>query len=310
LGGDDGSAGIIRRPDHAIVLPDQPTPGRFCCSAPWRYAHRKGVTAPRVTILVPHFQTLELIRLCLRSLRRYTEEPTRVRVLDSCSQDASIEYLRSLSWCDLVESTRPNEVWTSHYEMLNRAIAEVETPFFVVMHSDTFVRRHGWLRFLLHAMGERYAAVGPRHQRIVVAPTLVRTISRVSDLYARPWKPGVPFVRSLCALYRTSAYRAAGCELRTTRGEDITYLANERLVAHGCRIRAFSRHVLGAYLFHASGGTVIWNRIPNLTDKKRRVAAGAGYVDSAKEQRYVRSIERFLALPETQATLNDATLDA
>ena len=57
-----------------------------------------------VTILIPHFQTLELIRLCLRSIRMMTGGEYRVVVLDNGSQDASLDYLRSVPWIELVET--------------------------------------------------------------------------------------------------------------------------------------------------------------------------------------------------------------
>ena len=54
-----------------------------------------------VTLLIPHFQTLDAIRLCLRSIRRYTEPAPRVLVLDNGSRNASREYLGSLAWIEL-----------------------------------------------------------------------------------------------------------------------------------------------------------------------------------------------------------------
>lgn len=45
---------------------------------------------PEVTIIIPNYRTVDLTKLCLRSLRRHTNlERVRVIVVDNDSQDAS-----------------------------------------------------------------------------------------------------------------------------------------------------------------------------------------------------------------------------
>ena len=57
-----------------------------------------------ITVLLPNYKTPELTRLCLRSLRKYTDF-TKLQVLavDNASGDESVEYLRSLPWIRLIE---------------------------------------------------------------------------------------------------------------------------------------------------------------------------------------------------------------
>ena len=122
----------------------------------------------QVTVLIPHFQTLEAIRLCLRSIRYYTPQCLKVRVLDNGSKDDSIDYLRSVKWIELVPTGIPNDTWTAHFQALNRAVADVQTPFFLIMHPDTFVCNHRWLDFLMDRLNARgYAAVGSRSQCVI-----------------------------------------------------------------------------------------------------------------------------------------------
>ena len=106
----------------------------------------------RVTILIPNYKTPEITKLCLRLIRKHTN-PNRIRVLviDNDSRDASTDYLRSLSWIDLIER-RPAADDTpslSHSRALDLALAQVKTPFVLSFHTDTFVRDDGWLDFLL-----------------------------------------------------------------------------------------------------------------------------------------------------------------
>jgi hypothetical protein len=249
------------------------------------------VTTPAVTILIPHFQTLEPVRLCLRSLRKYTPGPCIVRVLDNGSQDASIEYLRSVAWIELVETGLDNETWSSHYEALNEALKTVETPRFVVMHSDTYVRRPDWLPFLLRFLEDGFVAVGSRNQ-IVPCPGVATVLSFFSSWRRREWKPEVPSLRSLCVLYDTEPFREAGCRFFCREREDVTHAPNERLVERGHRICALPAWRLSPYLFHTSATT--------------RIATGDYTKDPGKHR---GEYESFIRRPEVRAILGDASLD-
>ena len=63
-----------------------------------------------VTLLIPHFQTPDAIRLCLRSIRRYTTPAPRVLVLDNGSRDPSREYLGSLGWIECIDTGVANDL--------------------------------------------------------------------------------------------------------------------------------------------------------------------------------------------------------
>ena len=53
---------------------------------------------PRIAVCIPHWQVLELITVCLRSIRRHSSRyDLDVYVVDNGSQDASLDYLRYLA---------------------------------------------------------------------------------------------------------------------------------------------------------------------------------------------------------------------
>ncbi|MFH0879573.1 MAG: glycosyltransferase family 2 protein [Lentisphaerota bacterium] len=265
-----------------------------------------------VTILVPHYQTLDSIRICLRSLRKYTRQPYRVRVLDNGSADESIGYLRSLKWIDLVHACDSNHIWKSHYTALNKAVADVDTPCFLIMHSDTYVHDPRWLDYLLDPLRRGYAGVGPRHQRIPVRTPGWTVLAGLQSLRARKWKPGVPIVRSFCALYEVEPFRKLGCQFVTRDGEDITCEANEKLVQHGCRLMGLPAFRLSKFLFHASAVTLIAQGTPP-ADRHQIAEAcrqGGSYLDHHTYRRSSKMLSRFMALPSTQEILSDETLDA
>ncbi len=247
-----------------------------------------------VTVLIPHFQTLDAIRLCLRALRRYTPPGVRVRVLDNGSRDASRDYLASLRWIELVDTGLSNETWQSHFECLNDEVERIATPWFVVMHSDLHVHHAGWLPFLRAKLASGpHAAVGPRHQSIPMR-----------GLWVLPWRLGAffertlsgrsPRLRSICTLFSTDAFRAAGCRFTTSaRHQDITFAPARRLIAAGHRVLTLPACTLSRYMFHTSATT----RIANRTYRKnpaRHVALRAAYCRR----------------PDVRAILADDALDA
>jgi glycosyltransferase involved in cell wall biosynthesis len=265
-----------------------------------------------VTILIPHFQTLNSIRLCLRSLRKFTRQSVVVRVLDNGSCDESIEYLRSVKWIELVATGRPNDIWTAHYEAINAALPAVATPYFLLMHSDTYVHHPRWLEFLLGQAGRGFAAVGPRHQRVTVRTPGGWPKAFIQHLRVRELAPGVPALRSYCALYATAAYRQAGGPFSTRNPLDITCEVNERLVRAGHRIRGLSAFALSPYLFHASVGTLMEQGGAPVSREEAQNAfeKGASYMGTGTYLRSRRFLQAYLARKSTRAILADDSLDA
>ncbi|RYD46920.1 MAG: glycosyltransferase, partial [Verrucomicrobiaceae bacterium] len=118
---------------------------------------------PSVTILIPNYKTLDITKLCLRLLRKHTDmQRVSVLVIDNDSQDASTEYLRSLSWIRLIErdTSQDKTPPMSHANALDRALAEVTTPYVLSFHTDTLVRNSGWLDFLMEEMNRRPSIAG------------------------------------------------------------------------------------------------------------------------------------------------------
>ncbi len=266
-----------------------------------------------VTIVIPHYQTPDSIRLCLRSIRRHTAPPYRVLVIDNGSTDGSLDYLRSVRWIECVSSGVANDITATHAIALNIGADRVETPYFLVMHSDTYVHRPGWLSFLVSRLeAGQYAAVGSRHQTIRAydSALLARLTDRAAgliDLVARrEVSEGVPWMRSCLALYRTDRFRDSGwrfiTESRRNRGgrEDATHPVNEALVARGYRVLALPDRVLGYYVFHKGDTTRITNALYPTGDTQLPVRIA----------RHRQHVGGFHDRPDVQAILRDPSLDS
>lgn len=251
---------------------------------------------PLVTVLIPNYRTPELTRLCLRLLRKHTP-PGRIAVIavDNDSGDESLDYLRSLGWITLVERPKvPGEVpWLQHALALDLALAKVETPYVLSIHTDTFVRRPDWLDPLLAPMADpNVAGVGSwklefggrswwrralksveRRIQLAVLPLLGKGAGKVEghgDNYF--------YLRSHCALYRTEAIRRLGlsfAEGGMVAGKGM----HRRLEEAGHRMVFLPSDMLGDYVLHVNNATMVLNRefggTARFRDRGRRRIEGA-----------------------------------
>ena len=102
-----------------------------------------------VTIVIPHYQTPDIIRLCLRSIRKFTPQPYKVIVVDNDSKDESLEYLKSVKWLHLIQRKEvAKRVW-AHGSALDIGLTDTQTEFFLALHSDVMIKDSSWLSKLL-----------------------------------------------------------------------------------------------------------------------------------------------------------------
>lgn len=120
---------------------------------------------PVVTMVIPHWQVKEFATLCLRSIRKYTRNvPYEVIVVDNGSKDESLDYLRSLPWIRLVErgEATPTDWVLAMATALDYGIHEGRGKYLLILHTDVFFKKEGWLRRLIDAMESdpKHAAAG------------------------------------------------------------------------------------------------------------------------------------------------------
>lgn len=168
--------------------------------------------SPEVSIIVPHFQTAQLVKLCLRSIRKFTQGIRyEVIVIDNASKDgASLEYLRSLDWIRLIErpSANPNGS-VAHAEAVEIGLQESHAPFAMTIHTDTIPIRNDWLSYHLDPMRQnpRIAAIGT--DKLVLRSKFQETMRFLEDIvmWWKRFRPirlnnRLPYIRSHCAIYR------------------------------------------------------------------------------------------------------------
>ena len=256
---------------------------------------------PTVSIIIPHYQTESLARLCLRSLRRYTTKtPYEVIVVDNGSSDGkSLEYLRSVKWIKLIERTEgiakiPGE---AHKEALDAGIAASSGEFLLSFHTDTIAITDGWLAWLVGKIqaGDRIGAVGTyklEHKKL-----LKRLEHWFKDVMRRGDIPRLekPCIRSHCALYRRSVMEELGLKFineTTVTGQGVHWAIEDA----GYKSQMLSVSEMLRYVIHLNHGTMVM--LPELGARKSTIRKGHGRID------------KFLNRKEVGEILQDDSLDS
>ncbi len=259
---------------------------------------------PFVSIVIPHYQTPELARLCLRAIRFFTRDvPYEVIVVDNGSNDdRSLEYLRRVEWIRLIE--RGPEAGTgprAHKQAVDVGFRAARAPFVLAAHTDTVPVREDWLSWLVEQIlsGPLVAAVGTYKLELpsVWERWLKRAERAVRQALRLEPRAGVPrpYIRSHCALYRRDVLERL--QLRyddndaNTAGQNV-HLELER---HGYVAKLLPVEEMLRRVVHLNHATLVLR--PELGANRRTV------------QRGQRRIRKFLSRPEIRALLADKSLD-
>ncbi|MBN2584045.1 MAG: glycosyltransferase family 2 protein [Planctomycetes bacterium] len=267
-----------------------------------------------VSIVLPHFETPLLARLCLRAIRKRTDVPFEVIVVDNASTDGeSLDYLRRVSWIRLIErpaDTVPPEAALAHATALNIGLAEARGEFLLAMHTDTLPLRDDWLAALRQPMlddpklaalgadkidgpGPVMAAMKPLGNGKAYRRLLCRMLGREvpERLRERP-----PHARSFCALYRRKALVDGKLDFLARRyktaGEDIYH----GLAELGYHVRLLPPREMRQLVEHVVHATA-------LLSEQRTINTGR------VRRRTERRIRRLLAEPWVAELLEDESLD-
>ena len=233
----------------------------------------------KVSIIIPNFRTMLMTELCLNNLRHYTDlQKAEVIVVDNDSRDESTEYLRGLDWIRLIERTTEGENGpTMHSRALDLAFSGVETPYVLVMHTDTIVLRPDWLEFLLGRIEaeEGIAAVGS--WKLEEVSPIKRFFKRI-EAFFRLFRHRKPldrkhYFRSHCALYRSDLLRE--CTSTFSSGDSAGIDIFNELQGKGYKLPFIESEELCRYMLHLNHATAILNPTGNArktNDPRRRQA--------------------------------------
>ena len=258
------------------------------------------MTEPVVSIIIPHYQTQSLARLCLRSIRRYTTRtPYEVIVVDNGSSDGgSLEYLRSVKWIKLIERTEgisdiPGE---AHKEALDAGIAAAAGEFLLSFHTDTIPIADGWLAWMVGKMeaDKRIGAAGT--YKLERKKLLKRMEHWFKAMMRRGEIPRLerPCIRSHCAMYRRGVMEELDLKFineTTVTGQGMHWAIEDG----GYQSLLLNVGEMLRYVIHLNHGTMVL--LPELGARKSTIRKGHG------------RMRRFLDRPEVREILHDDSLD-
>jgi GT2 family glycosyltransferase len=262
---------------------------------------------PLVSIIVPHYQTPELAKLCLRSIRRFTVGlDYEVIVIDNASQGtASLSYLRSVDWIRLIERTGDIAKGSvAHREAVSLGFEAATAPFVLTVHTDTIPIRNDWLQYHLDPVlkDEHLAAVGT--DKLVLRSPFQDWFRKVEDtvMWWKRFRPvrlrnQLPYIRSHCALYRRSVMDQHGIGYNDhpdlTAGQGL----HEDLMRAGYECRLLDPADVSQRVVHLNHATELL--LPELQSESRFLHLWRGK----------SRIRRFFERPDIQAILHDESLD-
>ncbi|MEM9243983.1 MAG: glycosyltransferase [Pseudomonadota bacterium] len=269
------------------------------------------MTQKKISILVPNYKTLELSKLCLRLLRKYSDhDQVDVIVIDNDSQDASTDYLRGLKWIKYLERKNvPGDPGAkSHALALDLALSSVQTPYVLSIHTDTLIKKAGWLEFLLKKIESNPNIAGVGSWKLEFKPWFKRYAKHIENFIKHNWYRLINktdhnlvgygknhyYLRSHCALYRMAYIRQYGLSFLGDN-EVAGKTMHRKLLEKGHEMIFLPSETLGQYVEHINHATLVLN--PQLGSRKKTIAQGQ------------KRIHKILADLNAEAILNDDALD-
>lgn len=259
----------------------------------------------KVTICVVNYKTEQVIRLCLRCIRKFTKYPYEVIVVDNGSGDNSIKYLRTLRWITLIE--RPGLEITgsmAHGTALDAGLKNTETEYFLAMHSDTIIHNYGWLDYMVQQINQSEKTACAGSGKIDLKPKWQVWLKKATDFrawmkkYSSP-KPQLPdlYIRTICAIYKTDLLRkenlrfAMNVEQGVTCGKQLYF----ELLNRGYETNIISEYIIAEYIYHLAHATMVFNN--------------EFFVTNNAERKCKARLEKIINSEEIKAIMADKSLD-
>jgi len=242
----------------------------------------------KVTICVVNYKTLDLTRLCLKSIRKFTHYPYELMVIDNGSADESLEYLKSLSSIRLIErtdKTNDSSGGYAHAAALDLGLKNCTTEFFMSLHSDTIVHKNNWLKQLMKYFKENPEIVCVGAGKCELTPQWKKYVKKLTDfktlkrkMLRTPDPLGIYryYNRTVCSIYRTQVLKNENLSFLMDRDKGLTVGKKLyfELVDKGYKTVELPDRVMKKYIWHLAHATQVTNpdeyNLKNRTVRKTR----------------------------------------
>lgn len=259
-------------------------------------------STPVVTIIIPHFQTPDLVKLCLRSLRYWTTDiDFDVIVVDNASKDGqSLDYLRGVEWIRLIERTDDIGLkGKGHKEAVDIGIARAKGKYILAFHTDTIPIRGDWLSWHVQQLEENPGIGAVGTYKLELKSDWQLWLKELERL--RFWKKDSragdkqPYIRSHCALYRKDLLVKLGLRYDDPEGDVAGRSIHLGLERAGYQAKMLSVKETLKRVVHLNHGTMV--TLPELGARKSTIRKGQ------------KRIAQFLERAEIQEVFGNEELD-
>ena len=238
-----------------------------------------------VTILIPNYKTPDITKICLRLIRKHTDfSKVEVIVVDNHSNDASLAYLKTLSWINLIER-KPKEDESgpiSHSRALDLALEQVKTPFVLSIHTDTFVKHDDWIKTLIEPFKQNPQLAGVGSWKLEYKSKVKMLGYHAEQLWKywlfklfnyKNYNPerldfSARYLRSHCAMYKTAIIKTLNTSFSDGVGPAGKTM-HRKMVEAGYEMLFLDSKKLGEFLDHLNHATMILN--PSLSKRKKNL---------------------------------------
>ena len=228
---------------------------------------------PILSIIIPQYKTLELIRLCIRAIKQFSVLQPEIIVVDNNSKDASLDYLKKIKNITLIENKRKCNGADAHRLALDLGIKKARGQWILLFHSDSIVLRKGWDEDLIDLTKKYPGTIG--------ATTIYRDINRFAPWYTkllRYFKERNSFfnysldvtnkkIMSYCFLIERQFFLKTGYEFYGSQGDvgDSLYQIH---IKNKKPFILLGRKMLNRFIWHTSNATSLAAGLMN--DKKSK----------------------------------------
>ncbi|MFA5014534.1 MAG: glycosyltransferase [Actinomycetota bacterium] len=134
----------------------------------------------------PNKEASELLRLCIKSIKKFTDAGYELWIVDNNSPEEFIKWLDDVEGINIAFIRTEPEGGASYANGLALEAAvrliDPKTKYFVSFHEDVVVCRYGWLDYMLSKMNEKTKAVGFRLTKARVPEGVLHVCGYIIDL--------------------------------------------------------------------------------------------------------------------------------
>jgi len=226
-----------------------------------------------LNVVLVNYKTAVITKICLELLRESLHgRPATIWVVDNDSADASLDYLRSLDWIQLIErrAEAKEPGYIAHGRALDLVLEKIDADYLFLMHSDTLIYDASIFDLMLAASQKDPAlfAAGCLEQ---INRGAVRSIWRLTSRFAKhyirrvkkslglssraPKPPRELYLKSFFALWNAKLIKQHN--LHFAMNDELPgYAAQAQMLALGYRTNALAPRRIFKYLEHIQSGTV------------------------------------------------------